>query len=148
FVTVSTGGWHTHRDTWNRPKTAPLPPFDQGLAASLSGLEQRGLLDSAVVHVSGELGRTPESDTERGGRAHHPTRMALPRGGGGVRGGQVIGASNDKGTAPEGGGYAPDDVAASFYHTLGIDHTKEYHTTAGRPVMIVRDGHVIEQLFS
>jgi hypothetical protein len=73
--------------------------------------------------------------------------MFMLMAGGGVRGGQVIGASNDKGTEPEDVGYSPDDVAASFYHCLGIDHTKEYHTTTGRPVMIVRDGKVIEQLF-
>lgn len=147
FVTVSTGGWDTHRDNWNRLKTALLPPFDQGLAALLSGLEQRGLLDSTAIYITGEFGRTPKINTERVGRDHYPRAMFMLMAGGGVRGGQVIGASNDKGTEPEDVGYSPDDVAASFYHCLGIDHTKEYHTTTGRPVMIVRDGRIIEPLF-
>ena len=47
-----------------------------------------------------------------------------------------------------GDGISPDDVAASFYHSLGIDHTKEYHTTTGRPIAIVRDGHIIEKLLA
>jgi hypothetical protein len=147
FVTVSTGGWDTHRDNWNRLKTALLPPFDQGLAALLSGLEQRGLLDSTAVYVTGEFGRTPKINTERIGRDHYPRAMFMLMAGGGVRGGQVIGASNANGTEPETDGFSPDDVAASFYHCLGIDHTREYHTNTGRPVMIVRDGHVINQLF-
>ena len=69
--------------------------------------------------------------------------------GGGVRGGQVLGASTDKAETPaEGDGYSPDDVAASLYHNLGIDHTKEYHEATGRPVMIVRHGDVIPELFT
>jgi Protein of unknown function (DUF1501) len=65
-----------------------------------------------------------------------------------VRGGQDIGESADKATQPANEGYSPDDVAASFYHNLGIDSTKEYHSSSGRPIMTVRDGHVIQTLFS
>jgi hypothetical protein len=67
--------------------------------------------------------------------------------GGGMRGGQVIGASDDKGTGPADEGITPDQVAASFYRSLGIDYEKEYHTSTGRPVMIVRDGGIIPGLF-
>ena len=67
--------------------------------------------------------------------------------GGGIKGGQVVGESNELGTGPKAKGISPDDVAASFYHSLGIKNTKEYHTPGGRPVMIVRNGHVIKQLF-
>ena len=74
--------------------------------------------------------------------------MFMLMAGGGVRGGQVIGVSDEKGTLPADEGRSPDDVAASFYHALGIDHTKEYHTNTGRPIMIVRDGTPIPQLFS
>ena len=66
--------------------------------------------------------------------------------GGSMQGGQVIGASDARVKAPD--RYLPDDVAASFMHSLGIDPTKEYHTPTGRPVMIVRDGTVIPELFS
>lgn len=148
FVTVSTGGWDTHRDNWNALKTRLLPPFDEALAGLLCGLEQRGLLESTAVYVTGEFGRTPKINTERNGRDHYPRAMFMLMAGGGVRGGQVLGASDENGTGPLNDGYSPDDVAASFYHTLGIDHTKEYRTSTGRPVMIVRDGHVIPELFA
>ena len=66
--------------------------------------------------------------------------------GGGMQGGQVSGASDEKGEGPRERVISPDDVAAIFYHTLGIDHTKEYHTPTGRPVMIVRHGKLIPEL--
>ena len=66
--------------------------------------------------------------------------------GGGMQGGQVIGASDEKGEGPRERVISPDDVAATFYHTLGIDHTKEYLTPTGRPVMIVRHGKLIPEL--
>lgn len=65
-----------------------------------------------------------------------------------MKGGQVIGASDEKGTGPASEAIRPDDVAASLYRCLGIDATKEYHTSTGRPVMIVRDGTQITSLFS
>jgi hypothetical protein len=69
--------------------------------------------------------------------------------GGGVKGGQVLGESNADATLPKDEkGFSPDDVAASLYHTLGIDHTHEYHTNTGRPIMVVREGTVIKELFS
>jgi len=68
--------------------------------------------------------------------------------GGGIRGGQVLGESDETASAPKNEGFTPDQVAASFYHALGIDHTKEYHTNTGRPIMIVRDGKVIDNLFA
>jgi hypothetical protein len=67
--------------------------------------------------------------------------------GGGIKPGQVIGATDDKALGPVGEGYKPDQVAASFFHNLGIDSHKEYHTNIGRPVMIVRDGEIIPELF-
>jgi hypothetical protein len=67
--------------------------------------------------------------------------------GGGVKGGQVIGASDEKGAGPAAEPITPDQLAASFYHTLGIDHRTEYHTSTGRPVMIVREGALIRPLF-
>jgi hypothetical protein len=69
--------------------------------------------------------------------------------GGGMKGGQVIGASDAKGEAPASGkGISPDDVAASFYHSLGIDARQEYRTPTGRPVAIVRHGSVVKELFA
>jgi hypothetical protein len=73
--------------------------------------------------------------------------MTMLMAGGGIRGGQVIGESDEKGQGPKHEGIRPDDVAASLYRCLGIDHRKEYLTATGRPVMIVRDGAPIPQLF-
>jgi len=147
FVTISTGGWDTHQDNWGKLKSTLLPPLDQGLSALLVGLEEKGLLEETVILMTGEFGRTPKIN-QRGGRDHYPRAMFMVMAGGGVKGGQVIGASNENGTEPASKGYSPDDVAASFYHTLGIDHTKEYHTNIGRPITIVRDGTIIPELFA
>lgn len=118
------------------------------MSALFNGLAARGLLDSTVVYVTGEFGRTPKINSTRNGRDHYPRNMFMLLGGGGVRGGQVLGESDETASMPKHEGYSPDDVAASFYHAMGIDHTYEYHTSTGRPVMIVRDGRVIPQLFS
>ena len=148
FVTLSNGGWDTHRDNWNVLKTKQLPALDEALFGLFTGLAARGLLDSTVVYVTGEFGRTPKINTERIGRDHYPRNMFMLLGGGGIKGGQVLGESDATASLPKGAGFSPDDVAASFYHALGIDHTHEYHTPTGRPVMIVRDGHVIPELVS
>ncbi len=127
FVTLNLGGWDTHRDNFSRLKDNLLPKLDVGLAALLTGLDEKGLLQSTAVFVTGEFGRTPKINerSEEGGRDHYPRCMFMLMAGGGVRGGRVIGASDDKATAPAHEGFTPDDVAASFYHNLGIDHTKE-----------------------
>jgi uncharacterized protein (DUF1501 family) len=149
FCTVSLGGWDTHQNNFARLKDALLPQLDTGLAALFSGLAEKGLLESTAVFVTGEFGRTPKINNRSvpGGRDHYPRCMFMLMAGGGVRGGQVLGESDDKATGPKGKGFTPDDVAASFFHNLGIDHTKEYHTASGRPIMIVRDGHVTNELF-
>lgn len=148
FVTIELGGWDTHQDNWNRLKTRLLPTFDSGLSALLQGLELKGMLDTTTVFVTGEFGRTPKINQTRYGRDHYPRCMFMLMAGGGVRNGQVIGKSNADATLPEAKGYSPDDVAASLFHTLGISHEKEYHTDTGRPIMVVRDGHVIPELFA
>ena len=149
FTTITNGGWDTHNDGFTNLKNKQLPPLDQGLAALLNGLAERGLLESTAVYVTGEFGRTPKINTQRVGRDHYPRAMFMLMAGGGIKGGRVIGASDDKGEGPaEGKGISPDNVAASFYHNLGIDPTKEYHTSTGRPVMIVREGKIIEELFA
>jgi hypothetical protein len=150
FVTISLGGWDTHQSNWTRLKTALLPKLDVGLAALLNGLSEKGLLESTTVFVTGEFGRTPKINTRdaEGGRDHYPRCMFMLMAGGGVKGGQVIGESDETASGPKNEGYSPGDVAATFYHTLGIDHTKEYHTNTGRPIMIVRDGTVINKLLA
>ena len=150
LVSLQLGGWDTHQDNWTKLKENNLPKLDAGLSGLLSGLEQRGLLDSTAVFVTGEFGRTPKinSRSAEGGRDHYPRCMFMLMAGGAVRGGQVIGESDDKAAGPRHEGISPDDVAASFYYNLGIDPTMEYDTSTGRPITLVRDGKVIDQLFS
>ena len=120
------------------------------IAALIDDLDERGLLDRVMVVVMGEFGRTPKINNRSnpGGRDHYPRCMFMLQAGGGVRGGQVLGESDETASAPKNEGFSPDDVAATFYHTLGIDHTKEYQTNTGRPITIVRDGHIINKLLA
>jgi uncharacterized protein (DUF1501 family) len=150
FVTLSLGGWDTHQNNFDRLQNALLPTLDTGLSALLCGLAAKGLLDSTAVYVTGEFGRTPKLNARSvpGGRDHYPRCMFMLMAGGGIRGGQVVGQSDDKATGPLSEAITPDDAAASFYHALGIDHTYEYQSTTGRPMMIVREGHVLKQLFA
>ena len=146
FATVNFGGWDTHQQNFVKLKDKQLPELDQGLAAMFKQLDRRGLLSSTVVFVTGEFGRTPKIN-KNAGRDHWPRAMFVLLGGGGIHCGQVVGASDEQGMGPaEGDGISPDQVAASFYHTLGINYEKEYHTNTGRPVMIVRQGSLIPEL--
>jgi len=95
--------------------------------------ESKGLLDSTVILMTGEFGRTPKINPQRNGRDHYPRAMFQLMAGGGIRGGQVLGATDDKGLEPTHDPHSPDDVAATFYRTLGIDPTKEYHTNRVAP---------------
>lgn len=147
FVTVELGGWDNHRGIFPILKDQRLPELDQGLAALFSTLAERGLLESTAVFVTGEFGRTPKINANAG-RDHWPRAMFVLLAGGGFKGGQVVGASDENGMGPANDPIVPDNIAASFFHALGIDHHKEYHTSTGRPVMIVRDGHVMRNLFA
>ena len=150
MVSVQLGGWDTHTDNWTKLKDNNLPKLDAGLSGLLIGLEQRGLLESTAVYVTGEFGRTPKINTRsaEGGRDHYPRCMFMLMAGGAVRGGQVIGESDDTASGPRHEAISPDDVAASFYYNLGIDPGLEYNSNTGRPITLVRDGNVIDQLFS
>jgi len=147
FVTVNLGGWDTHQNNWATLKDRLLPQLDAGLAGLFQALAAKGLLESTSVFVTGEFGRTPRIN-QRGGRDHYPRAMFCLLGGGGMQGGRVIGESDAKGEGPKDKAITPDDVAATFYRSLGIDHTKEYHTPSGRPVMIVRYGTPIKEIFA
>lgn len=145
FVTVQLGGWDTHADNFAALKNKLLPDLDGGLSGLFLALAAKGLLDSTVVYVTGEFGRTPKINP-RAGRDHYPRAMFCLLAGGGIRGGQVVGESDTKGEGPKDRPITPDDIAATFYRQLGIDVRKEYQTPSGRPVMIVRGGEVIRDL--
>jgi hypothetical protein len=145
FITVNLGGWDTHYDNFNILKNKNLPTLDAGLSGLFNALAMKGLLESTVVFVTGEFGRTPKI-SQRGGRDHYPRAMFCLLAGGGIKTGQVVGASDEKAEGPKDKAITPDDIAATFYHALGIDHRKEYKTPSGRPVMITRYGTPIPEL--
>ncbi|MEK0447225.1 MAG: hypothetical protein RLZZ399_2546 [Verrucomicrobiota bacterium] len=145
FVTVQSGGWDTHADNFAALRDRRLPEFDRGLSGLLLALAAKGLLETTAVYVTGEFGRTPKINA-RAGRDHYPRAMFCLLAGGGVRGGQVLGASDAKGEGPLDRVITPDDVATTFYAMLGIDARKEYLTPSGRPVMIVRHGEILKEL--
>ena len=150
LVSVQLGGWDTHQDNFSKLKNTNLPKLDVGLSGLLSGLDQRGLLESTAVFVTGEFGRTPKINqrSAEGGRDHYPRCMFMLMAGGGIRGGQVIGESDETASGPKHEAITPDDVAASFYHNLGLDPSTEFNSSTGRPITLVRDGSIIQQLFS
>lgn len=145
FITLNLGGWDTHAGNFTTLKDRLLPTLDSGLSGLFQTLALKGMLESTAVFVTGEFGRTPAIN-KTAGRDHYPRAMFCLLAGGGMRGGQVIGASDEKGMGPKDRAITPDDVAATFYRSLGIDPKKEYKTPSGRPVMITRNGTVIPEL--
>jgi hypothetical protein len=144
FVTVNHGGWDTHTNNTDAMKKK-LPILDAGLAGLFAALASKGLLESTTVYVTGEFGRTPKINP-RGGRDHYPRSMFCLLGGGGIKGGQVVGGSDKTGAGPKEKPITPEMVASTFYKAMGIDYHKEYKTNTGRPVMIVRDGEAMREL--
>jgi hypothetical protein len=143
--------WDTHADNWKSLKTRLLPPLDQGVSALLDDLQDRRLLDDTLVVMVGEFGRTPKIGTLAGqtspGRDHWAEVFSAVFAGAGVRGGQVIGASDPLGGSPATHGFTPDDLGASVYHCLGFDPEAEFTDREGRPQRL-NTGQVIEALFT
>lgn len=146
FVTVTNQGWDTHLDNFEGHKKL-MPPLDHGLTAAMTALQEKGLLERTLVVVMGEFGRTPKIN-QNVGRDHYPRANWCLTAGGGVNPGQLIGATDEKGEGPaDDTDIHPDDLGASIFHALGIDHHKEYYTRTGRPVSLIPNGRVIRELF-
>lgn len=145
-VEVALGGWDTHDDNFERLK--PLcTTLDTGLAALISDLRARGMLDSTLVVCMGEFGRTPRIN-ERNGRDHYPRAFAALAAGGGVRGGQVVGATDADGVEVIERKVAPADLHASWWHAFGVDPWKEYHAN-DRPITLTpKTGRIVSELFA
>ena len=143
FVTVSSGGWDTHNNGFNALKNT-LPPFDQALAAFLQDLGERGILKKTLVIVMGEFGRTPKINRD-GGRDHHARCFSVLLAGGGIKGGQAIGASDARGFEPSERPVKPEDLSATIYQCLGIDYTQSISSPEGVRVTLSRGGRPVEQ---
>lgn len=138
FVTAAGyrhGQWDTHGENEKNLRETLAPMLDQSLSALLEDLDQRGLLASTVVLVTGEFGRTPAINPARG-RDHWPDCWSLVVGGGGIEGGRIVGASDERGAYVAETPVSIGDLYATIYKAMGIDWTKAYMSPIGRPVYI------------
>ena len=151
FVTVVDTGWDTHTGIFKAlpdalfPGSGKLPALDHAYSALLSDLKERGLLESTLVVLIGEFGRTPKINGA-GGRDHWPRAGCACLAGGSVRGGQVIGATDAFGEAPIEKPVRPEDLAYSMLQLLGVDPTRQYIAPNGRPLKILDTGDFIQGL--
>jgi hypothetical protein len=147
FVVVS-GRWgyfDDHGDTvppWGgilKGLTPILPTIDRALAALVEDLEARGLLDSTLVLMLGEFGRSPVLSADRG-RGHWTPVMSMLMAGGGLRHGQAVGSTDAKGGEIKTGRVSPADLAATVFRHLDISPDAQWVTPQGRPVPVVCEG--------
>ena len=147
FITVYNGGWDDHRGLFKAFKKNKAAYLDQGVAALINDLDQRGTLDNTLVIALGEFGRTPKINKDAG-RDHWSFAMSVLMAGAGIPGGQIVGATDAKGYYASENIYSPEDFAASIYTKMGINPSEVLHDTANRPVQLVNHGHPIKELFT
>jgi hypothetical protein len=146
FVEVESDGWDTHQNNFERVKTL-AGPVDQGFAALVGDLKERGMLDRTLVIWMGEFGRTPRINGNTG-RDHFPQASSVALAGAGVRGGQVIGATNAAGSAVKDRPVSVPDLFCTFCDALKINPRKENPGPLDRPIKIVDDGSVVKEVFA
>ncbi|MBX9789151.1 MAG: DUF1501 domain-containing protein [Pirellulales bacterium] len=143
--------WDDHASVWNifKEMRHRLPVLDQVVAALIDDLASRNLSDEVLLVVMGEMSHTPRLSDFNGqpGREHWGNTMSLLLSGGGLRMGQVVGATNRKGDEVIERPVTPGDVLATWYHALGIPLDRQFTDYAGRPTPILREGQPIEELF-
>ena len=144
FVSLTYGGWDMHDNIENSMK-GQLPAFDQGFAALIEDLDQRGLLDSTLVCVASEFGRTPKINATAG-RDHWPKVFSVVMAGGGIKRGIVHGSSNATASEPEDNPLTVKDWATTIYNRLGIVSDKELMAPGDRPIEIVDGGKTVQEL--
>lgn len=144
FLTVRDSGWDHHSELLPKMKQM-TPRVDQAIAALVEDLHERGLEKDILVVVTGEFGRTPKWNQQQG-RDHWPGAMSVLLAGGGFRGGQVVGETTHTGEYPRSHAYSPQDLLATVYRHLGIDHEQTFTDPAGRPWRMLEGGRVIREL--
>jgi Protein of unknown function (DUF1501) len=127
--------WDTHSDNDKGHRDRLTPPLDRTLTALVEDLEERGLLESTLVIAMGEFGRTPTINPNLG-RDHWPNCWSLALSGGGIKTGQVVGASDERGYNVAERVVTMGDLYATIYQALGIDWKKEIMSPIGRPIKI------------
>ena len=143
--------WDTHVDNWGRLKNTLLPQLDQGLAALMDDLAGIGILDQTMVIVMGEFGRTPRISTLPGqsvpGRDHWAHTYSGLFAGAGIRGGQVIGKTDDIAAYPISRSWSPADVCTTLFDALGVSHDASINDPLGRANHLL-NGDIIEPLYT
>ncbi len=146
FVTLTYGGWD-HHDNIERGMKGQVPALDRGLATLIQDLDSRGLLDSTLVCVCSEFGRTPKINPTAG-RDHWPKVFSSILAGGGVKRGQIYGSSNATASEPEDNPLTVEDWATTIYQCMGIVADKELMAPGDRPIEIVDGGQVRNELLA
>jgi hypothetical protein len=144
FVTVSYGGWDHHAGIENAMRRQ-APTLDQAVAGLISDLDDRGMLDSTLVMVTSEFGRTPKINATAG-RDHYPRVYSAAFAGGGFKRGLVYGSSNSTASEPEDNAVRIEDVLTTVYKQIGINADKELMTPGARPIEIIDGGEVVNEL--
>jgi uncharacterized protein (DUF1501 family) len=146
FVSLTYGGWDMHGQI-KQGMAGQLPAFDQAFAALIRDLERTGQLDSTLVMISSEFGRTPKINATAG-RDHWPKVFSVVLAGGGIKKGFVYGTSDATASEPENDPLTVEDLAATVYHCIGINHEKKLMAPGSRPIDIVREAHVRHDLLA
>lgn len=144
MVSVFHGGYDTHSDN-EKISRRLIPEFDQAFPALIEDLDQRGLLDSTLVVVMGEFGRTPKINFSAG-RDHWPGVFSIAVAGAGVPRGLVLGKSDAQAGEPAERPVSVEDLCATIYKKMGVDFRKVYHAY-GRPIAVLKEGKPIPELF-
>ncbi len=145
-MSATYGGWDHHqnlRGEFDRQ----APPLDRALARLIRDLDERGLLDTTIVLVTSEFGRTPRIN-QTSGRDHWPRVFSVLAAGGGFKRGLVYGASDPLANEPYDKPLGPESLAATMYYLLGIDPEKRIFAPGDRPIDIVRDGQIVRELLT
>jgi hypothetical protein len=144
FVTVHMGGWDDHARIEQAMRNK-LPIYDRALASLVEDLSDRGLYERVAVCVCGEFGRTPRVNPDAG-RDHWGESGFCVLGGGGLRTGLAVGATNERGERPQTRPVTPGDMWATLYGVLGIDPRTVFHDRIGRPHPVLPEGTPIREL--
>jgi hypothetical protein len=146
FVSLSYGGWD-HHDNIKRANDRQMPEFDKAFAALIRDLDARGMLDSTLVVVNTEFGRTPKINNTAG-RDHWPKVFSIVMAGAGIKRGYVHGSSDATGAEPEENPVTVEDYSATIFSQIGIDPNKTLMSPGSRPQAIVKDGEVVKDLLA
>jgi len=146
FVSMVYGGWDHHVNV-RAGIEKDLPKFDKAYAALIRDLDRRGLLDSTLVMVTSEFGRSPKINKDAG-RDHWPRVFSVLLAGGGLKRGTVYGSSDATGSEPDENPLSVEDFAMTIYHQLGIDGSRKLLSPGNRPIDIVRGGQVVQDLLA